>query len=60
MGEDSRVAFRETGLFLQSVGCLPLCKLGDASNGSAGTDNGPGFLQENVGSCSLLSAPVSV
>lgn len=54
------MAFREIGLFLQSVGCLPLCKLGDASNGSAGTDNGPGFLQENVGSCSLLSAPVSV
>lgn len=46
MGEDSRVTFREIHLFLHDVGCLLLCKLGDASNRSASTDNGPGFLRK--------------
>lgn len=56
MGEDNRMAFREVHLFLHNVACLPYVSY--ASNSTASTENWPGFLQENAGSCSLLSAPV--
>lgn len=48
--------YRDTSFSPQCCLSSP-CKLADASNSSAGTDNWPGFLQKNAGSCSLLSAP---